>query len=126
MTEDKVNNGVSSFTRHYQVLHYRSRLTLQSSIRTILSNLDLLDVGDANILDTTSAFHLEASAAEVSLSLETGFGGELHALLGSSSTTNDSIVTVKVLGNFLERGVSDFNVEEVDDDKLDGQPAGYG
>lgn len=44
------------------------------------------------------------------------------ALLGSSVTTNESGVAVEVLGNFLEGSVLRLDVEEVDEDKFEGEP----
>lgn len=44
------------------------------------------------------------------------------ALLGGSSSTNRSGVTVKVASNFFERGVLGLDIEEVDDDEFESEP----
>ena len=44
------------------------------------------------------------------------------ALLGGSSSTNRSSITVKVASNFFKRGVLGLNVEEVDDDEFETEP----
>lgn len=54
--------------------------------------------------------------------VETGLLCESEGLLVCSGTSDDGIFTVKVLGHLLERRVARLDVEEVDDDQLDGQP----
>jgi hypothetical protein len=49
-------------------------------------------------------------------------GGEDTALLSSGSTTNDGGVSVEVLGDFLERSVTGFDVELPDDSEFETQP----
>jgi len=58
---------------------------------------------------------------ELALRLE-----DSELLLSKSSsgvTTNASILTIEVLGNLLKWGVAGLDEEEVDDDKLNGEPA---
>ena len=54
--------------------------------------------------------------------LKTNLSGESPTLLGCGSTTNDSVLTIKVLGHLFQGGVLGLNEEEVDDGKLETEP----
>lgn len=54
--------------------------------------------------------------------IKASLSGKLKTLLGRSCTTNDSLVTIEMFGDFLERSVACLDVEKVDDGKLDCEP----
>lgn len=48
--------------------------------------------------------------------------GKDLCLLGSNSATDNGVVAVEVLGNFLERGVAGLDVELPDDEEFETEP----
>lgn len=54
--------------------------------------------------------------------LETHLGGHGETLVGGSTTSQQGIFSVEMLGNFFQRSVSRLDVEDVDHDKFDGEP----
>ena len=54
--------------------------------------------------------------------LQTNLSSELSTLLGCGSTTNDSVLTVEMLGHFFQGCVLGLNEEEIDNGKLEAEP----
>lgn len=45
--------------------------------------------------------------------------GQLLGVISSSGTTDNSVLAIEVLGDFLQRGVAGLDVEEVDNEQFD-------
>ncbi len=54
--------------------------------------------------------------------IHTRFTGQMQTLLRRSTTANDGLVAIEVLGDFLERRVARLDVKEIDDCELDAEP----
>jgi len=55
-------------------------------------------------------------------SIEAKVGSHAESLVGGSGTTNERVVSVEVLRDFLEGSVTGFDVEEVDDCEFACEP----
>jgi len=55
--------------------------------------------------------------------IKTSLLGKLKRLLVGSSTSDNGVFSVEVLGHLLERSVAGFDVEEVDDAEFESEPA---
>jgi len=64
-----------------------------------------------------------SSSSHLLITSKTGLLENLETSLGSNITTEKTLLTIEVLDDFLERSVSGLDVEEVDDHKLETEPA---
>lgn len=55
-------------------------------------------------------------------SIKAEISSHAQSLVGGSSTTDKSVVTIEMLGDFLERSVASLDIEEVDDDEFQTEP----
>jgi hypothetical protein len=79
-------------------------------------------VWDIGSLELNSTTLLVQGSAMADGSIETEIRSHGKPLVGSSGTTNEGVVSVEVLRDFLKGSVAGLNVEEVDDGKFDGKP----
>lgn len=79
-------------------------------------------VRDNGSLELNSATLLTQGGAVADCSIKTEISGHAQSLVRSSSTTDESVVTVEMLGDFLKRSVASLDVEEVDDDEFETEP----
>ena len=64
-----------------------------------------------------------SSGSHLLITSKTGLLENLETSLGSNVTSEKTLLTIEVLDYFLERSVSGLDVEEVDDHKLETEPA---
>lgn len=79
-------------------------------------------VWDTGSLELNSSTLLIQGSAMADGSIEAEIRSHAESLVGSSGTTNESVVSVEMLGDFLERSVAGLDVEEVDGGKFAGKP----
>ena len=99
-------------------MHSHSLPTIRSGIRSSRGRAGgPLHMVREDILLTRGVFSPHAHGV-----LQACLGSKLECLLRCSRTADNGLVTVEVLGNFLEWGVACFDVEKVDDCEFHGEP----
>lgn len=94
--------------------HYIDLVLADSSVK-----IGSILVRDNGSLELNSATLLTQGGAVADCSIKAEISSHAQSLVGSSSTTDESVVTVEMLGDFLKRGVASLDVEEVDDDEFE-------
>ena len=80
---------------------------------------DALDTISDSLLTINACTPLSGHPDSV---IHAGFAGQLQTLFSRSTTADDGLVAVEVLGDFFEGRVSGLDVKEIDDGEFNSEP----